>query len=233
MIKNDHGHYFHYMTDIYRCQHFSIGDGSMRKHISQQEKSEHTKQLIYESADYLFREFGSENVSVNAIVDRANVSKGSFYVHYASKDALIAEVIEKGVKALDLNYSRYVQSLPPDMPAYTMLLLLAEKSVDFMADVGYDNIKFVYTAQLTRSIKTHHVTNYTRDIYTIVLEILKCGVEQGEFKKEVDAEEIANYYVLGIRGIAYEWCIRYPDFDFKRTVRRHMELFLAGILNCV
>jgi hypothetical protein len=35
--------------------------------------------------------------------------------------------------------------------------------------------------------------------------------------------------MMAIRGITYEWCIRYPDFDYKEEALRHFEILLAGI----
>ena len=47
-----------------------------------------TKKKIFEAARQLVIKHGIENVSVDSIVEAATVSKGAFYVHFESKDAL-------------------------------------------------------------------------------------------------------------------------------------------------
>lgn len=51
------------------------------------------KQLIMEKALELFAENGFQSTSIQQITDRCNISKGSFYLHFKSKDELIFELI--------------------------------------------------------------------------------------------------------------------------------------------
>lgn len=57
----------------------------------------------------LFREYGLENVSVNSIVKKAGISKGDFYVHFDSRDALTAVLIAEYVKQADLSYEAFIE----------------------------------------------------------------------------------------------------------------------------
>lgn len=52
-------------------------------------KSQETKKKIYEVARQLAEERSFEEVTVEAIVKKAGIAKGSFYVHFKSKDELI------------------------------------------------------------------------------------------------------------------------------------------------
>lgn len=71
-----------------------------------------TKRKITESADSLFREYGFENVSVESIVERAGIAKGSFYVHFDTKDALTAVLIAEYVKQSELSYEAFIEAFP-------------------------------------------------------------------------------------------------------------------------
>jgi len=82
------------------------------KTTSRKQKARETKKIIYASADQLFRKYGFEKVSVDSIVEMAGVSKGSFYVHFSSKNALIVALSVDYVKQLDLDYKNYLQSFP-------------------------------------------------------------------------------------------------------------------------
>jgi TetR/AcrR family transcriptional repressor of nem operon len=51
-----------------------------------------TRQRILNAASALFRRHGVDGVGVDAIMDRAGLTHGGFYGHFASKEALVAEV---------------------------------------------------------------------------------------------------------------------------------------------
>lgn len=189
-----------------------------------------TKKKIYESAERLFKKYGFDNVSVDSIVEMAGVSKGSFYVHFHSKDSLIASLIADYVDKLDLDYKSYLESFAADTMASDILIFLAGKIADTITcTIGYDHIKFIYEAQIARTINTHAILGYNRDIYQIFSNIISLGIQQGEFKTEITIDTITNHCIMSIRGITYEWCIRYPDFDLKDQVLTHFKILLAGI----
>ena len=51
-----------------------------------------TRQRILTAAGQLFREHGVDGVGVDAVMKAAGLTHGGFYLHFASKDALAAEV---------------------------------------------------------------------------------------------------------------------------------------------
>lgn len=193
-------------------------------------KAMETKRKIYDSANYLIRNNDIDDVSVDAIVNRAGVSKGSFYVHFESKDALIATLIAEYVDKLDLNYESYLQSFPADTLASDMLILLAGKIVDIMTiNVGYELINALYKAQITKTTNTSAMLGYNRNLYKIFNNIIGQGQQKEEFKPDININTITNHCIMAIRGITYEWCIRYPDFNLKDAVLEHINILLTGI----
>lgn len=197
---------------------------------SRKEKAVETKNKIYESAEQLFTKYGFDDVSVAAIVEMAGVSKGSFYVHFDSKDSLIASLISDYIDQLDLNYKLYIESFPMSAKASDILYALVEKIVDTMTDtIGYDIIKIIYGVQISRTIDTDTISSYNRDVYKIFNLVIGKGVEQGEFKPDLTIDIITKHCVLALRGLAYEWCIRYPEFDFKAQAIQHFGILLSGL----
>ncbi|MEM6428866.1 MAG: TetR/AcrR family transcriptional regulator, partial [Deinococcota bacterium] len=54
-------------------------------------KKNATRQVIYEAALELFRTRGYPNTPVDAIVDLADVAKGTFFNHFPSKDHVLVQ----------------------------------------------------------------------------------------------------------------------------------------------
>ena len=65
-----------------------------------QARAEATRRRIIDAAIALFSEEGYGDTGLAAIMDRADVSKGAFYYHFESKEALASAIIGEGVTQL-------------------------------------------------------------------------------------------------------------------------------------
>jgi len=200
--------------------------------FSRKEKAFETRTKIFENAQALFKNHGFLNVSVDSIVEAAGVAKGSFYVHFNSKDALIAEILTNNVNNIDLDYKSFVDSQPKETTTSDLMILLAGKIADVIAHrLGYDIMRVIYEAQLTKTINAEAILGYNRNLYKLFNNIIDRGIKSGEFKNDLPVEVISNHCVISLRGMTYEWCVRYPDFDLKLESERHFILLLSGLKN--
>ena len=189
-----------------------------------------TRKKIYKTAEQLFKQYGFENVSVDSIVDTAGVSKGAFYVHFKSKDALTADLINDYVNKLDFDYKSFIESFHDNTAAPEILNSFIERIAHVITcSIGFEHIRTVYKVQITKTVNTASVLDYNRELYRIFCQIIRMGVKQGEFATEIPVDTIARHFVMAIRGLTYEWCIRYPDFDLKAQALRHFEILMEGI----
>lgn len=200
--------------------------------ISQRKiKANATKKKIYETAHQLFREYGFENVSVDSIVEMAGVSKGTFYVHFDSKDAVIVALINDYVNEVDLDYKSHIESFPAETATSDIIISLVGKIADIITGtIGHENMKNLYKAQITKTINTDGVISYNRELYKIFTNILSKGIVQGEFKTQLPVDTLTKHCIIALRGLTYEWCIRYPDFELKEQAVKHFEVLLNGII---
>lgn len=202
----------------------------MDKPNRKKEQGAQTRRKIYESADRLFTQYGVHEVSVDSIVEAAGVSKGTFYIHFKSKDALIASFVSDYTAHLDMDYKGFLDSLPPDLPISAVLLAMVEKIAAIIADtVGYDRMNLVYRLQLTKDVDLEAINGYGRKLYQMFAGILEQGIRTGEFQSSLPPDILARHFVMAIRGLCYEWCIRYPGFDLKEQTVEHFRLLVEGI----
>lgn len=189
-----------------------------------------TKNKIYDSAYYLFKQKGFDKVSVDSIVEMAGVAKGSFYVHFDSKNTLISHILAEYVNKMDLDYKSYVESFPEDTAASEILIALSVKTTDVITqDIGYEKMRFIYEILLTKSHSADILLSYGRELYKMFYTIIHKGIQQGEFRTGIPIDTIAKHCIFALRGLTYEWCIRYPDFDLKDAATEHIQMLLTGI----
>lgn len=194
------------------------------------EQGAETKRKLYDSAKTLFTKYDHANVSVDDIVEAAGVSKGTFYVHFDSKDTLIASLVSAYVTELDLDYQVFLDSLPSELSASDTLLCLIEKICDVLVHtIGYETMSTIYKLHLTRAVDTKSANSYNRDLYKMFVEVLQRGTEQHEFTTALPLDTLAKHLVMALRGLTFEWCIRYPDLNLKETALLHFQTILTGI----
>lgn len=189
-----------------------------------------SKKKIFQCAEELFRQYGFENVTVDDIMERAGMSKGAFYVHFASRDALLAAYISEFVNRLDSDYESYLGTFSANMAPSDILMAMVERVADNITEnVGYKQIKTAYRIQLEKTLNTGMLLNHDRKIYKIFSSLVNRGMQIGEFRTDIPAENVADHLVMAMRGATYEWCIRYPDFNLKNHLLRHFQILLCGI----
>lgn len=204
----------------------------MRKEKASRRKAQaaETKRKLYDSAAYLFGLYDFDDVSVDAIVEGAGVSKGTFYVHFESKDALIASFLSDYVGGLDADYKAHLDSLPAGTTASDALLSLIAKITDLLTGkIGFNRMRVTYKVQLTGAVNMEAVLGYHRELYKMFADVLGQGIERGEFNTELSLDTLTKHFVMAIRGLCYEWCIRYPEFDLKEQALVHFKILLNGI----
>lgn len=189
-----------------------------------------TKKKLYDIAGRLFAERSFSEVNVEDITNEAGITKGAFYVHFESKDSLIAQLIADYVSRTDTDYKVFLETLPADLPAPDVLMAFTGKIADVLAEaIGVENMNKVYQMMLARTVAVEAVQGYGRELYTLFHGILEKGINRGELKSALPIETLARHFVMAFRGISYEWCIRHSDFDLKEQALEHLRLLIEAI----
>ena len=151
-------------------------------------------------------------------------------MHFESKDALIAELINDYVGKIDMDYRAYLESIPPNLSTEEIPLSFIEKMTDVLTNkIGCDNMKAVYKAQIAKDINPDAIMGYNRLLYKMFENILETEIGRNELKTNLPATILARHFMIAFREITYEWCVRYPDFDLKAQTKQHFELMISGL----
>lgn len=123
---------------------------------------------------------------MDSIVEKAGISKGGFYAHYDSKDAILTEWINEYVSKLDFAYNSFLESFPDieENTASNIILALVDKIADIVEKIGYDLIRLAYRIHIERNGVNDSLLNSGRDIYKIFSTLLQRGIQQGESLKK-------------------------------------------------
>lgn len=96
-----------------------------------QRRKVRTRAIILEGAGALFQQQGYEHTSVQQIADGADVGVGTLYSHFASKEAILYEVLRLNS---DQATQRYRASVDESTPAIERITTALTTFADYIAD---------------------------------------------------------------------------------------------------
>jgi TetR/AcrR family transcriptional repressor of nem operon len=163
---------------------------------------EKTKDLLLEAGRKTFLEKGYNNSGIEAILQAANVPKGSFYYYFGSKEDFGLEVLARFASCVDDGLDRTLgdTSVPPLDRLRNYCELIFEKLESDQCRKGclVGNLSQemadqneVFRAKLEEIFESW-VQRYA--------ECLKLAQEDGEIAAEIDVHELAEFWLNSWQG---------------------------------
>ncbi|MBR0373271.1 MAG: TetR/AcrR family transcriptional regulator [Mogibacterium sp.] len=181
------------------------------------------KQRIIDSAWELFNEKGFENTTLNDIIGRAGVAKGSFYYYFRSKDTLLNTLSI----VLDNEYRRLEKVLPDDMNAFDKLMFLNYEMHSFMEKMDYRLIANLYSAQLLKDDGAN-LLDRNRFYFTLIEKIITEGQQRGELVTHKTSQELVKIYSLCERALVTDWCMNNASYSLGEYSKEYMPLLYGA-----
>ncbi len=189
-------------------------------------KGDRTRRYLYDCSVQLFREKGYDQVSVDEIVKKAGVAKGTFYIYFKKKSDIILEMLRQ----YDDYYDRIMSSLDDDLPVEKRLEEIVRGACRFTRDViGLDLIRVLYTKQISSGDSQSRLLNEDRALFRILSGLVREGQQQGIYRAEYDAEQVTMLILRGIRSVFFEWCSSGGELNLTEECLWFLKVFRQGL----
>ncbi len=160
-----------------------------------QARAEATRRRILDSAVDLFDEMGYGETGLTDVLQRAGVSKGAFYYHFDSKEALAAAIIEEYDQKLTASAARLLDS---DSPTLEGLIRI---SFDSAFLIQTDKLAQVGNKLMQGLDQISHVAGAIYAQWTDrYVQMMRRAVGTWQLREGVDAGDIAEGIWNGIVG---------------------------------
>jgi len=195
--------------------------------VTTQRRGWETRQRILGAAAAGFAAKGYAGTSVAEICQRAEVSKGAFYHHFASKQALFLELLERWLDVLDGQLEAIHES---ERPVPEQLLAMTDLICDvFEAAEDQLPVFLEFWTRATHDPRTWEATIAPYRRYRrFFAEIIASGAREGTFHP-VDADAAARVVVSLAVGIVLQGLLDPEDADWGAVARSGMEMLLEGM----
>jgi AcrR family transcriptional regulator len=187
------------------------------------------RQLILDHAARLFRADGYAATSLRDIADACGMKAGSLYYHFASKDAIVGEVLKIGVERVGDVVRAAVAALPADSDARTLLHTAVRAHLSALLELqDYTSANVRIVGQVPAEVRTAHIA--TRDAYErFWSQLLKRCAKQGGFDDGRDLK-LARLFLIGALNGSLEW-FRGGPVGVDRIAAELSTLFLDGLVS--
>ena len=198
-------------------------------------EKENRKNAILKAARKLFFEKGFKPVTVESIAKKAELSKGSIYLYYNSKEEIYTQIL---LSDIDKFHERISDLLQNPSSASDVLLKLANIYVDFfLNDRELFRILMIFMLHtsdmnLPEDLNDHIIKSTNKTI-GIIEQVFKYGVERGEFPETLNLRQNRNAVWGMLNGIISLHL--FTGVEDKRaevihgTIKEGLEIFIRGL----
>ncbi len=192
-----------------------------------QKRSQETRANILNAAQSLFAQNGYDATGVADICQEAGVSKGSFYYHFPSKQALFLELLDEWLSGLDvqLNLLRQNdQSAPDSLIAMTSVLPLVFQSAGNHLQIF---LEFWIQASRDATIWEATIAPYHR-YQTLFASLIEEGITEGSLEP-VDTQLTAQVIVSFAVGLLLQGLLDPQGADWEKVAKQGIQYLMDGI----
>ncbi len=186
---------------------------------------EQTREALLDAAVGLFGEQGFHATSVREIVAVANLTKGAFYHHFESKEAVLAEIHDAFI---DAHLERQRRILAREASAHQNLYSLMHLAVSVIARYRPYVAVFFQERRALSGERHDEVLRKRDEAMASYRSTVRRGVEDGEFRADVDPD-LAALGALGMCDWTYQWFSPQGRLSVDDVARGFALIVLRGI----
>jgi TetR/AcrR family transcriptional repressor of uid operon len=198
----------------------------MSPKVSSQYKIE-IREKIIQSAIIIFSIHGFDKARMEDISIDANISKGTLYLYFKSKEDLFYAICENNIKTLKEQLGVLLSQKKEDLISNT------EKFFDNFQNIIKDDeqkISFEIIAECSRNPRLRKVMYEHRiKIFEIVSEYLNLQIEKGFFKKDIDVYALASGLVSLFDGLTLSKIVGISNDFNKKAWTETIKAIFASI----
>ncbi len=196
------------------------------------------KNEIIEAAEKVFFSRGIEKATMDEVAEEAELSKGTLYLYFKSKEDLHMSVALKAISLLG-EMTRGIRELKET--AIDKLVSMGRACISF-AESHPDHMRAIITLE---GFELHHISYSVSEMQEMiyqdspvgmVIEIVKQGVEEGSIRSDIPAELIGHTLWMQLISVIHFVARKRVLFDMLdltpgEVYESHFNLVLNGIRN--
>lgn len=156
-------------------------------------EKEHRREEIIDAAQRVFFQKGLTVATMDEIAEAAELSKGTLYLYYKSKEDLYLAVMLRG---MDILYEMFIAVLSGSRTTIEILANLGEAYYDFFRQHRnyYRMLHFFENPQFHKQVSEEMLQScagHNQKVWLIAIDVIKRGIDEGVIRHDIDPKEAA------------------------------------------
>ena len=207
-------------------------------HERKEREKEHRKEEIVDAAQKLFFEKGLQAATLDEIAEAAELSKGTIYLYYKSKEDLYLAVMMRGMQTLHEMFDARIKT---ESNVVRALMALQDTYLDFFHKHRsyFRMLHFLQTPQFHKQVTSEMMQEallVNQKIWNVAISIIERGIKEGILISNLNALEIviilwsgATQLMMRMDTESERWK-EMMNIDLERVLRISNSLVLGSIL---
>lgn len=191
------------------------------------EKAAATKEKLFSTAVGLIKEQGYNAVTVSQICRRAGIAKGTFYVHYASKEDIVRESYYSDMDIfIRRRYASFLEKFP-DSSGGERVFRFLRLELEFAEFAGYELTCLAYAMNLGACVPGPSEHLQKRAFSQILYQEIAGRMD--EVRPGLSAAGVFTYLESAVRGIMATWCFSNQGFRLGGAGAEYLAWAVQGV----
>ncbi len=191
-------------------------------------RSAETKSQIIGAAYLLFAQTGYDATGVAEICQAAGVSKGAFYYHFPSKQALFLELMENWLAELDRGFEQSIQDAQSVPEAIEQMASTAAKTLQ--SERAHLSIILEFWRQAYRDPAVwQYASAPYRRYHRYLTTLIQQGISDGTLRK-INPEVAARVFVSLALGLLMQAIFDPQEVDWEQETQQSVRLLLNAFV---
>jgi AcrR family transcriptional regulator len=192
--------------------------------VTSQYKTE-TREKIVDAAIVTFSKHGYDRTKMDDIAETANLSKGTIYLYFKSKEELFFAISENNIKALkeqlSVLFTKSEDLILDSQKFYVNFRKASEQS---------DKVFLETIAESSRNQRLQEMLYHQRmKVLDIVTEYLKLQIKKGFFRSDIDIDAVAVGLVSLYDGLSISKIIGISEAQNKKSWNETIKAILSSL----
>ena len=192
--------------------------------VTSQYKTE-TREKIVDAAIVTFSKHGYDRTKMDDIAETANLSKGTLYLYFKSKEELFYAISENNIKALkeqlSVLFTKSEDLISDSQKFYVNFRKASEQS---------DKVFLETIAESSRNQRLQEMLYHQRmKVLDIVTEYLKLQIKKGFFRSDIDIDAVSVGLVSLYDGLSISKIIGISEAQNKKSWNETIKAILSSL----
>jgi len=179
-------------------------------------KSAMRKKQIIDAGKKLFSQSGYYDTHIESILKEARVGKGTFYLHFKTKEELLVTILDEFLSAWEADLVKIREEVPQDLKQFYKTVLKRTFSY-FQQDLAISNI-LLRIGPGTNDILEPFIERFENQTVELIRNYLNQGIQRGLFRNDLDVDLIGNVLAGGHMRIFFYYFILKKGNRAKRNL---------------